>query len=326
MEKYRGKDLCKEGSFLSICDQVSCVMRVISPATSANLGAGFDVFGVALSSPADEMRIREIERGVRLKVRGYPVSEDVEGNIAGYVAARVISEKGLESGVEIHINKKIRPKSGLGSSAASAVGAVVGINELFGLGMSRGEILRFALQGEKHFSGAEHADNAAACLYGGFTCVAYSPLRVFRIEPPSFLEYAVLLPEVEVETRRARALLPEQVPLSSHVRGVSNASLFVLGMLTGNRDAIRLGMRDEIVTPLRSRSIPLFDELRGAALRAGALGFAISGSGPACIALCDSEEATGREVAAAMKEVYLESGLSCETYWGSIGAGCRALV
>ncbi len=314
-----------EGSFLSQPTEVFNVIKVVSPATSANLGSGFDVFGLALSSPADEMGFREIEEGVRIKVRGYPVPESSEENIAGYVAARVLSAKGLETGVEISINKKIRPKSGLGSSAASAVGAAYGVNELFNLGMSREEILHFALMGEKYFSGAEHADNIAACLYGGFTCVSYAPLKVLSITPPEFLEYAILLPEVEVETRSARAMLPGKVPLASHVRNLANAAFLVAGMLRGDDNAIRTGMRDEIVTPLRKNYIPYFEELSSAALQAGALGFAISGSGPACIALCNSSVIAGEELAGVLREVYQKHGLKCTTYTGRIGRGCSII-
>ncbi|WP_456473953.1 homoserine kinase [Candidatus Pyrohabitans sp.] len=301
------------------------MIKVVSPATSANLGPGFDVFGLALSSPSDEMGFREIEEGVRIKARGYPVPEGSEENIAGYVASRVLSANGIKRGVEISINKRIRLKSGLGSSAASAAGAAYGLNELFNLGMSREEILKFALQGEKHFSGAEHADNIAACLYGGFTCVSYSPLRVLSITPPEFLEYAVILPEVEVETRLAREMLPESLPLATHVRNLSSAVLFVAGMLRGDGEAIGAGMRDYFATPVRSRNIPLFGELRSAALGAGALGFAISGSGPACIALCDSTEIAGRELAGVLREVYDDHGMECTTYAGKPGKGLKIM-
>ncbi|NOZ58789.1 MAG: homoserine kinase [Euryarchaeota archaeon] len=299
------------------------MIKVISPATSANLGSGFDVFALALSSPADEMRLREIEEGVRVRVRGYRVPESARENIAGYVASRIISSLGVEAGVEISIRKRIRPKSGLGSSAASAVGAAFGLNELFELGLSREEVLRFALMGEHRFSGAEHADNVSACLYGGFTCVSYSPLRVLSLRVPEFLEYAAVLPEVEVETRRARAVLPGRVPLRAHVLNLGSASFMVAGIVLGDREAIRTGMRDEIATPLRSGLIPHFEGLREAALRAGALGLVISGSGPACLALCDSSVSTGEEVAGALADFYRDAGVECSTYSGKPGSGCK---
>lgn len=303
--------------------KVSNVIRVISPATSANLGSGFDVFALALSSPADEMHLREVEEGVRIRVEGYEVPESVEDNIAGYVAAKMLAAKQIEKGVEISINKQIRPKSGLGSSAASAVGAALGVNELFGLDLDLEELLHFALMGERHFSGAEHADNIAACLYGGFTCVSYAPLRVLPLPVPEFIEYAVVLPEVEVETRAARRVLPERVPLTHHVRNLGSASFLVAGMLLGDTQAISTGMRDVIATPARKRFVPHFEELRSAALEAGALGLAISGSGPACIALCSSSEIGGEELAEVLGEVYSERGIKCTTYAGKPGGGCR---
>ena len=126
-----------------------------------------------------------------------------------------------------------------------------------------------------------------------------------------------------METRLAREMLPESLPLGTHVRNLSNAALFVAGMLRGDAEAIGAGMRDYFATPVRSRNIPLFDKLRSAALGAGALGFAISGSGPACIALCDSTEIAGRELAGVLREVYDEHGLECTTYAGKPGKGCR---
>ncbi len=312
-------------AFYSSTEEAFIVIRITSPATSANLGSGFDVFALALSSPADEMSFREIEDGVRIVAEGYPIPASAEENIAGYVAIRILSAKGIDSGVEISIKKRIRPKSGLGSSAASAAGAAYGLNELFELDMDREELIRFSMLGESRFSGAEHADNVSACLCGGFTCVSYSPLKAVSLPLPEFLEYAVVLPEVEVETRAARSALPRSVALSSHVRNLGYAAFLIAGILTGDPDAIRTGMRDEIATPVRSRYVPHFEELRSAAVKAGALGLAISGSGPACIALCDSSSGGGRYIAGIMKDFYRDRGIECVTYSGKPGDGCKLL-
>ncbi len=296
-------------------------VRVEAPATSANLGAGFDVFGMALSEPVDVLVVEEIEAGVVLEVSGYQVPESPERNLAGYVAGRLL--EGTEAGVKIRLEKGVPPGSGLGSSAASAAGAAAGVAVLLGLEVSVEELLRVCAEAERLASGAAHADNAAACLYGGFVCVGTKGYEVLAVEPPEWLEYAVVLPEVRVETRAARRALPERVPLEVHVHDLARAVMFAAGMIRGERRLLRAGMSDWFATPVRSRWVPEFEALERAAVRAGALGMTISGSGPACIALCCRDEQPARVVAEAMAEVYQERGMRCMSFWGKPGEGVR---
>jgi len=297
-------------------------VRVAAPATTANLGAGFDVFGMALGEPRDELVVEELEAGVEIEVSGYPVPETPEANVAGFVARRLTEPQ--EAGVRIRLRKNIPPGSGLGSSAASAAGAAAGVALLLELETSMEELLAVCAEAERLASGAAHADNAAACLYGGFVCVGMAErFRVVAVEPPEWLEYAVVLPEVRVETREARRALPEHVPLEVHVHDLARAVMFATGMVRGERELLKLGMRDRLATPVRRRWIPLFEELEAAATAAGALGLTVSGSGPACVALCCRDEQPGEVVARAMAEVYSERGMGCMSFWGRPGEGVR---
>lgn len=299
------------------------MVKILAPATSANLGPGFDTFALALESPADVMEFRERKEGIVIKARGYGVPLEPEENIAGIVARDFLKKYGIHSGVEIRMEKNIRPKSGLGSSAASAAGAAYGLSSLFNVRVTNLELLELALEGEKASSGAGHADNLAACIYGGFTIAGYKPLRVFSTRVSDNIRYAVLLPEVAVSTRQARDILPSKVPLDKMTHNLGYASFLLAGLLKNDTGLIALGMRDELVEPLRKGLIPFYDEVKKAALEAGALGATISGSGPALIALCDSTKVSPRKVAEKMLAVYGKKGLKADIYTGAIGEGCR---
>jgi homoserine kinase len=299
------------------------MIRISVPATSANLGPGFDSLGLALEEPLDRMSFREIDEGVVLRCRGYPLPADPGENIAGIVAHQILKSSGMEAGVEIRLEKGIRPGSGLGSSAASAAGTAYGISLLFNLPVDPLSLLDSALFGEAKASGYPHGDNLAPCLFGGLTLVLYRPLRVLALPLPDDLRYAVLLPEKEVSTLRSRAILPPHVPLEGAIDNIGNAAAFTAALFRDDLDLLGEAMKDRIAEPLRRREIPLFDRVRETALRGGAKGVAISGSGPAILALCDGRKTDPWALVEAMAAVYEEEGLSAETYAGRPGKGCR---
>ncbi len=300
------------------------MIKIIAPATSANLGAGFDAFGIALEQPCDVMKFKELEDGIEIKVRGFGVPSNPKKNVAGIVASAMLEKFDIEAGVEIRIEKKIRPKSGLGSSAASAAGSAFGLCTLFNLRLSRLELVELSVLGEKFVSGAAHADNVAACIYGGFTIASYNPLNIIALKVPENLEYAIALPEMEISTKKARAILPRKVNFENAVSNASSAASFIAGVCKKDIALIGRSMRDEIVEPIRKKHVPLYDEIKKVALAAGASGAAISGSGPAVVALCDSEKVDSDSVALAMKEVYEERNIKCEMFSGKIGRGIRS--
>ena len=189
-------------------------LRVKAPATSANLGPGFDVFGLALMEPYDIVEAERIpDKRVEVEVlEGYRVPARPEENTGGYVALRMMEEFGLSEGVRLRIWKGIKPGSGLGSSAATAAAAAYLVNKLFNLGLSREELVRYAALGELVSAGAPHLDNVAPAIYGGFVMVSQEPrLRICHVDPPPDLGVVVVLPDVEKgSTRRAREVVPRR--------------------------------------------------------------------------------------------------------------------
>jgi len=299
-------------------------MRMRAPATSANLGPGFDVFGLALGEPYDIVEAERIpERAVRIRVvGGFEVPTIPELNTGGYVALKMMREFDLPEGVELRIWKNIKPGSGLGSSAATAAATAYAMNKLYDLGLSRLDLVRYAALGEEVSAGVPHVDNVAPAIYGGFVIVySREPLRVRSIKPPGDLGIVIALPSIEKgSTRRAREVLPKTVPLESLVHNVGRASALAAGMALGDIKMIKEGMRDMVVEPARSRAglVPGYEEAKrlGEELDAG---IAVSGAGPAIIGIIEKER---REVLAkALREVYEARGLECVIYLTEPGPG-----
>ena len=190
-------------------------VRVFCPATIANLNCGFDVMGLCLENIGDEMTFRKTStKGIQItKITGADLPYEVSKNVAGVAALAVIENRDIDFGIAIEIHKKIKAGSGIGSSSASAAGAVFGVNELLGKPFTKPELIEFAMKGEALASGSEHADNVAPCLLGGFTLVrGYHPLDVIKITSPEKIYAVVLHPHIEVKTVDARAVLEPSIP------------------------------------------------------------------------------------------------------------------
>ncbi len=302
-------------------------VRVITPATVANVVCGFDCLGFALTDPYDEITIRRSDMpGIRItNCDNFDLPTDPERNVAGVAAAAILKEAGAEFGLEIEITKHIMPGSGIGSSAASASGAVVAVNRLLGDRFPKLELVQFAMEGEKLASGSRHADNVAPCIFGGFTLVrSTDPLDVIALDFPP-LWAAIIHPQIEIKTAEARAILPKEVPLNTAVRQWGNVGSLVAGLAKGSYELIARSLDDLIVEPVRKSLIPNFDDVRSASLTAGALGGGISGSGPSIFMLCD-EALTASSVEKAMHSVYSQTGIQFNTYVSEIsGEGVRCL-
>ncbi len=301
-------------------------IRVLAPATVANVVCGFDCLGFALDGPFDEMVIRKLdEPGVRIKHRddfGLPAAP--EKNVAGVAASAILKAAQTDFGIELEITKNIKPGSGIGSSAASACGAVVAVNQLLGDRFSKRELVEFAMEGEALASGARHADNLAPCIFGGFTLVrSTDPLDIIRLDFPP-LWTTVLHPQIEIKTSEARKMLPKDVSLSNAVRQWANLGSLVAGLAKGDYNLIARSLEDGIVEPVRKSLIPKFDEVKAASLEAGALGGGISGSGPS-IFMLSNDAATAEKVAAEMRNLYSRTDIEFNTYVSKIALdGTRA--
>src|SRR5882757_9068325 len=290
-------------------------ITVQCPATVANLVCGFDVLGMALEEPYDIMDVSLLDEPViRISSRdGFPLPSDPAQNTAGAPLLAMLEELARPIGFEVIIHKKIKPGSGVGSSAASAAGAVVAANHLLGNIFSREDMVRFAMFGEKVASGVKHADNVAPCIYGGITLIrSIFPLDIVTIPAP-LLHVTVVHPQIEVRTSDARQILRKQVLLKDAIRQWGNIAGLVAGLMKNDYELIGRSLEDVIIEPVRSMLIPGFDEVEQQCKAAGALGGGISGSGPS-IFMLSKDPSTAAEVEKVMKGIYEKIGLDFHTY------------
>ena len=286
-------------------------IKIFCPATIANLNCGFDVMGLCLEGIGDEMIIRKVaEKGIKItKITGADLPLETEKNVAGVAGLALLNATESQYGFEIEIHKKIKTGSGIGSSSASAAGAVFGINELLGKPFTENELVYFAMKGEVVASGSEHADNVAPCLLGGFTLVrGYNPLDVIKIESPDELYAVVLHPHIEVKTSDSRAVLKPEIPLKDAITQWGNLGGLIAGLYTKDYELIGRSLTDVIVEPARKHLIPNFDKIKQAAMQSGALGSGISGAGPSIFALCKGA-ISAKAVAKSMSAAYQNTGI-----------------
>ena len=291
-------------------------LRIFCPATIANISCGFDVLGVALDSVGDEMVVRKVsEKGIRItKLEGQDLPMETLKNVAGVAGLALLEASNYTGGFEIEIYKKIKAGSGIGSSAASSTGAVWAMNELLGNPFSSLELVKFSMEGERLASGVAHADNVAPALLGGFTLVrSYDPLDVVPIPSPSELYATVIHPQIEVKTSDSRKILKTNITLADGIKQWGNVGGLVAGLFTSNYDLIGRSLVDHIVEPIRSILIPGFDDVKSEAIKAGALGCGISGSGPSIFALSRGFK-NAEKVAEAMKSIYKNIGIEYDIH------------
>ncbi|MBS3760193.1 homoserine kinase [Halodesulfurarchaeum sp.] len=289
------------------------MLTVTAPATSANLGSGFDVFGVAFDRPLDVVRVeRAAETTIEVSgVGSQYIPEEPERNTAGVVAAE------LDTPARIIIDKGVRPASGLGSSAASAAAAAVGLSELYETDHTREDLVRIAAEGEKAVSGSAHADNVAPSILGGFTVVRENGVESVDATVP----LVACLPETVVSTREARRVLPERVDLGDMSKNVGNAATLTIGMHRDDPELIGQGMAESVVTPARAALIDGYEEAVDAATAAGATGVTVSGAGPALLAVTHSGDQ--RAVGASMLDAFEDQGIEARTFSTMIGSGAK---
>jgi homoserine kinase len=305
---------------------------VEAPASSANVGPGFDVFAIALEVPKDIVKISLKGNGIRVFVEGLDndkISNTVESNTAGVVAKRLVEDYKLTSGIEIVIVKGVPVGMGLGSSAASAAAVAYGLNELFSLNLDKNVLVKYAAEGEVASAGKPHADNASASLLGGFTLVrSYDPLEVYKFDVPENLGVCIASPKIsfgQKKTEQFRAVIPKLIELDKLVHNVGNASALVAAILTRNLELFGRSLNDAVVEPARSKLIPGYASVKEAALKAGALGVTISGAGPSMIAFYDLSKVDGRLIGEEMCMAFSSEGYDATYICTKVGQGCRIL-
>ncbi len=305
-------------------------VKVFAPASIGNVGCGFDVLGLCLEAPGDELEawITD-EPGVRInEITGDEgkLSRNAAENTAGIAIQSFLEAIGEERGVTFDLHKKMPFGSGLGSSAASAVAGAFAANELFGLPLTKNELIIHALAGEKYASKSAHADNVAPSLMGGFVLArGEEPFDIVKIPAATELRVVLIYPHVEINTSEARSIIPTDIPLKKAITQWGNVAGLVAGMMQNDFELIGRSLTDVIVEPYRSKLIPGFDEMRKAAMESGALGFSISGSGPTCFALTYNEH-LAQAIGNAMSTVMKNKGIGFTIYHSRVNeAGPKIL-
>ena len=305
-----------------------------APSTTANLGPGFDVFGLSLEAFEDRVTInaqRKRAEQIVIKVFGKPsslVPAKAECNCAGVVVRRMSKDFGIKNNLDITLEKGVPAGMGLGSSAASAVAAALAFNRLFDLSIETNRLLEYAAEGEIVSAGTKHFDNVSASLLGGFVLVRTDPrVEFIKVDAPKDLFAVVAVPSLEVpkkKTELARRVLPKLVPLKNVVHNVSNASTIVAGFLLKDVEMISKGVNDMVVEPYRKKLIPGYDVVKRNALGSGALAVTISGAGPSIISFVKNRK-SARRVATSMSDGFKEAKIQCRTCECCVSKGARIL-
>ncbi|SDS26328.1 homoserine kinase [Christiangramia echinicola] len=295
-------------------------LKIFAPATVANLSCGFDVLGCCLDSVGDEMLIKKNDlKEVRItRITGQDLPMEADKNVASVAVKALLEQIKSDQGFDIEIDKKIKPGSGIGSSAASSAGAVFAVNKLLGEPFNNKDLISFAMQGELLASGNAHADNVAPALLGGFSLVrSYCPLEVLSLPVPEELRVVILHPLIEIKTKDSRSIIKQNVSLKSAINQWGNLGALVSALYTEDYDLLGRSLHDDIVEPVRSILIPYFKELDELVTKNGALGFGISGSGPSVFALCRGDE-NANKVKNVISEFYSDKEIDFELHLSSI--------
>jgi homoserine kinase len=289
-------------------------ITVKAPSSTANLGPGFDVFGLAINAFYDKVTLTKTKSGITIITDGN-IPTNPDNNTAGLVVKNMKKKFRINQGIEIKIEKGVPAGFGMGSSAASAAAAAVAFDKLFGLKLDDNSLVEFAGSGEKASAGSIHYDNVAASVLGGFVIVKTDPLYVIRIEPPTNLRMCIAVPEIIVpkkKTKVSRGVIPKKVNFSNSVLNLSNATAIVAGFMKKDLELIGNSIKDVIVEPARQHMIPGFSKVKENAIKAGALGVTISGAGPSVIAFA-KKSSDMKKISLAMTKGFTSANTKCKT-------------
>ena len=305
-------------------------IRAFAPATVSNVGCGFDALGFAVDQPGDVVEAKAGPgRGITIRKitgDGGRLPRDAQANTAGVAVAELLRATGCQRGVELILEKGLPLGSGLGSSAASGVAALVAVDHLFGLGASRDLLLRCAMEAERVACGSAHPDNAAPSIWGGLVLIRRDrEPEVVALPVPEGLACAIVHPHVEVSTRAARELLGETVALGDAVTQWANLGALVAALYRGDLELLSRCLVDSVAEPKRASLVPGLRAAQTAARENGALGAGLSGSGPSIFALAPTL-ADAERAADAMVTAIAEQGYGSDRLVSMVGTqGARVL-
>ena len=305
-----------------------------APCSTANLGPGYDVFGLALDALEDKVKVSRTypDGGGRITIKNsdQAIPSMPESNSAGLVVKKMMQDFEISDSTEIEVTKGVPSGYGVGSSAASAAAAAMAFNALYDLRIDRNRLVEYAAEGEVVSAGTKHYDNVSASLLGGFVIcrVASDRTQFIRLEPPEDLVLVVAVPCLEVpkkKTEVARSVLPKMVPLKDVVYNISGAATIVAGFALKDVETITKGIDDAIIEPARKHLIPGYNSVKQNAISAGALAVTISGAGPSMIAFLKTSK-NAKTVAAAMVKGFKETGIESRTFVCRASKGARLLA
>lgn len=302
-------------------------VTAFAPASIGNVAVGFDMLGLALEGVGDRVEARRTDgEGVSIaEVRGldgelHPyLSTDAGSNTASIAAQALWDARGEAGGVELKVHKGVPLQSGMGSSAASAVAAVVAVNVLFDEPLETGKLLAYALIGEQYASGGLHADNVAPSLLGGLVlCPQVLLPEIIRMPVPAGVSAVLLHPDLQVNTAQARRGLAKGYSMQDWLAQQGLLAGFIVACAENDMDLLGKTLKDVIVEPQRKDAVPCFDAVKEAAMKSGAFGCSLSGSGPSMFALCRSGDA--RNIASMMEQACRMQGIACQSWVSSLTA------
>ena len=289
-------------------------ITIRAPSSTANLGPGFDTFGLAIDAFYDEITLTKTKSGVTI-ITDDNIPTNPENNTAGLVVKNMKKKLKIKSGVKIQIKKGIPAGFGMGSSAGSAAATAVAFGKLFKIKLNSNQLVEFAGFGEKASAGTIHYDNVAASVLGGFVIVKTNPLNVITIDSPINLRMCIAVPKIDVpkkKTKVSRGVIPKKVKLVDAVLNLSNASAIVAGFMKKDPELIGNSIKDVIVEPARQHMIPGYEKVKQNALKAGAYGVTISGAGPSIIAFSKSSFDL-KKISAAMSRGFKTANIESQT-------------
>ena len=302
-------------------------VTVKAPSSTANLGPGFDVFGLALDAFFDEVNLSKKKRkGIKIITNNH-IPTNPAKNSAGLVVKAMQKKFKINNGVEIKIKKGIPAGFGIGSSAASAAATAIAFDKLFKLNLEPISLVKYAGEGEKASAGSIHYDNVAASLLGGFVIVRTNPLDVIKIEPPKNLALCIAIPKLDVppnKTKVSRGVIPKKIRTSDSIQNLSNAAAIVVGFMKKDPEIIGNSIKDLIVEPARKHMIPGFNRVKKNALASGAFGVTISGAGPSVIAFA-KKSSNLKKICSSMEKGFSKANTNCETIICKPSKGARII-
>jgi homoserine kinase len=276
---------------MSILKNTIDSVTAFAPATVANVAVGFDILGFPISGVGDTVTLTRRDDNV-IAIENIESTEslpfEIEKNTASVALKKLIQSLNIQTGFSINIKKGIPLSSGMGGSAASAVAVLVAFNHFLEQPLSPEKLAEFALHGEAVSSQHVHGDNVIPCLFGGLTLIrSLNPLNVLSLPIPDL--YCVLVhPHLKLETKKSRDILKPELPLTDYVKQSANLATFISALYEKDYDRMASCLMDQLIEPHRATLVNNFFNVKGAALKAGAIGCSLSGSGPSVFAFCEN--------------------------------------